>query len=188
MTLEALPRRPRLVMLDRDGVLNVLIEALYVCSIEQLIVIDGAAAAVQRLATMADVCVVTNQSAVGRGMITRPRLDAIHAELARRLGMLSLRFFVCPHAPAESCACRKPRPHLLLEAMRLYRARPHECVFAGDSATDYLAARACGVAFVLLQTGNGVRDGAAVPADVPRLASVAALADAVAPRPRTVVA
>ena len=63
--------------------------------------------------------------------------------------------FVCPHAPWEGCACRKPRPRLLLRAMDALGERPERCLTIGDGHEDLLAAAAAGVPFVLVRTGRG---------------------------------
>src|ERR671936_600808 len=107
------------VLLDRDGVL-VRSRRDYLRSPLELDLLPGAAEAVLRLkAAGHPVMVVTNQSAVGRGLISIEQVDAIHAALSERLaekGAAVDGFFVCPHTPWEGCACRKPQPGLLHEA------------------------------------------------------------------------
>ena len=115
----------KLVLLDRDGVLNE-DRADFVKAPGELVLVPGAAAAVARLTGAGiRVAVCTNQSCVGRGIITADRLELIHAHLRNLLAREGARvdaFFVCPHAPWDNCECRKPSPGLLREALRWFNA------------------------------------------------------------------
>lgn len=161
------PAGLRLVLLDRDGVLNEDRDD-YVKSVAELRVIPGAGAAVARL-NRADlrVVVVTNQSAIGRGIVTTAGLDAIHAALADRLaadgGALDA-VLVAPDHPDRATDRRKPGPGMLLEAMQRFGIPPGAAIFVGDQPTDAEAARRAGVPFLLVRTGKGARTEALLPA------------------------
>src|SRR5688572_5747103 len=107
------------VFLDRDGVINEN-RANYVRVVDHVRFIPGALAAVARLAQLeCAIVVVTNQSSIGRGLVTLAVSDAINAhvrEHIERAGGRVEAFYVCPHAPDEGCACRKPEPGLLVGA------------------------------------------------------------------------
>jgi histidinol-phosphate phosphatase family protein len=103
------------------------------------------------------VIVVTNQSAVGRGMITEGGLAEIHDHLkasARRSGGRILDILHCPHPPEAGCDCRKPRPGMVSAACRRHGIDPAKSVLIGDSAKDIECARnaGCGRA-ILVRTG-----------------------------------
>lgn len=144
------------ILLDRDGTINCE-RADYVRSVDQLVLLPGALEALARLAALdARILVVTNQSCVGRGVITRETLDEIHRHLedtVRAAGGRIDGFFVCPHRPDEGCDCRKPAPGLLLRAMGEHGLAPDECVMVGDSLSDAGAALAAGVPCLLVRTG-----------------------------------
>jgi D-glycero-D-manno-heptose 1,7-bisphosphate phosphatase len=146
----------RLVILDRDGVLNE--DRLdYVKSIPELILIPGAADAVARLnAARIPVVLATNQSCIGKGILSENQLEEIHAAMEDRLnaagGWLDAIFF-CPDAfPSPR---RKPAPGMLLEAMAMFDVAPHETVFIGDALRDLQAAQAAGCRAMLVRTGQG---------------------------------
>jgi len=150
----------RLVLLDRDGVLNEDRED-YVKSPAEVIMIPGSARAVARLNRAGfKVALCTNQSAVGRGIITRERLDQINAhirdQLAKEGGRIDAIFF-CPHRPEENCPCRKPKPGMLLEALRRFGANAADTPMAGDGLRDLQAAKAAGCKRHLLRSGNGAK-------------------------------
>ena len=146
------------VLLDRDGVINE-DRPGYVTRWEEFRFLPGALEALATLSA-ADLrlAVVTNQSAVGRGLLPRETLDDIHERMLTHCatgGIAIEGVFACHHAPWEGCGCRKPRPGLLLQAMAALDERAQSCVAIGDSVEDLLAAQAASVPFVLVRTGRG---------------------------------
>lgn len=106
------------------------------------------------------VIIVTNQSAVGRGIISLSEAEAINQRLVAEIkaagGQIDA-VLMCPHAPQENCACRKPRPGLLLQAAELYSIDLKNSILIGDAVSDLLAGQAAGVQkTVLVRTGRGV--------------------------------
>lgn len=110
--------------------------------------------------------IVTNQSGIARGLITRKGLELIHARLLklfRGAGVRIEAIYVCPHLPegtvktyAKRCACRKPKPGLLKRAARELRLDLRKSVTIGDSPRDVAAGRKAGTRTVLL--GKEARD------------------------------
>ena len=147
-----------LALMDRDGVINEN-RADYVTRWEEFRFLPGALdglTALQRLGLR--LAVVTNQSAVGRGLLSARTLEEIHRRMLAHCdvqGVTIEGIFVCPHAPWEGCDCRKPRPGLLWEAMAALGEPPERCVAIGDGHEDLLAARAAAVPFVLVRSGRG---------------------------------
>lgn len=148
----------RLVLLDRDGVLNE-DRADYVKSPAELILLPGAAAAVARLNRHgAKVAVVTNQSAVGRGIIDTDMLERIHHKMTSQLatdGAHLDAILVAPDAPDAATERRKPGAGMLREAMATFGVDPADTVMIGDSARDLLAAAKAGCRRLLVRGGHG---------------------------------
>ncbi|WP_218574656.1 HAD-IIIA family hydrolase [Reyranella sp. CPCC 100927] len=173
----------RLVLLDRDGVINN-DRPDSVKSPDELVLLPGAAAAIARL-NEADVrvAVVTNQSVVGRNIISMQMLDRIHSELRTRLAREGARLdaiLVCTDPPDRPSPRRKPEPGMLLEALRLFRAGAEDTPMIGDDLRDLQAAKAAGCRRVLVRTGKGTKvQAAGVPADLLPVAVRADLAAAV---------
>lgn len=151
------PAPRRAIFLDRDGTL--LPEAGALGDPERVRLLPGVGTALRLLDRAGwPLVVVTNQAAVGRGVVAPAALRAVHArlrELVRAEGVELAGIFVCPHAPEEDCACRKPRPGLVLDAAaELGLVRPGSWL-VGDTAKDVAAARAAGVRAALLSSGWG---------------------------------
>lgn len=147
-------RRPRLVLLDRDGTLNRKApEGDWVKRVEELELLPGAARAVRRLNDAGiPVAVVSNQRGVAVGLIAPDELERIHAALAERLAAEGARLdaiYHCPHERGE-CDCRKPQPGLLVRAAADFDVPLAETAMVGDSDSDVEAGRRAGAATVQL--------------------------------------
>ncbi|UXY15166.1 D-glycero-beta-D-manno-heptose 1,7-bisphosphate 7-phosphatase [Chitiniphilus purpureus] len=154
----------RLLILDRDGVINE-DRRDFVKSPEEWLPIPGSLDAIGELSRSGWTLVVaTNQSAIGRGIISMDTLNAIHSKLHRAVaqsgGHIEAIFF-CPHAPDDGCGCRKPLPGMVLEVARRFRVNAADCIMVGDSLRDLQAIAAVGGRPVLVRTGNGARTEAA---------------------------
>lgn len=145
---------PSTVFLDRDGVINRRRIADWVRSPEQLELLPGALEAIARLSRAGwRTVVVTNQSAVGRGLMTSEDVDRVNAHLVacvERAGGRLLGILVCPHAPTDGCACRKPGVALFERAVTTWGIELSDAVMIGDAASDIEAARRAGVGIALL--------------------------------------
>jgi D-glycero-D-manno-heptose 1,7-bisphosphate phosphatase len=153
------------LILDRDGVLNQ--EAPdhgYILRPEDFQWLPGALQALVSLSALgARISIATNQSAVGRGLMTAQDLDRVLAamlEQARAAGARISGVFVCMHAPEAHCDCRKPAPGLVLSAVRDSGIPAARTLLVGDDVRDVEAARCAGVAAVLVRTGKGRRAAA----------------------------
>ncbi len=141
-------RRMKLVILDRDGVINHDSDQ-YIKSPAEWKPIPGSLEAIARLTQGGyRVVVATNQSGIGRGLFDMATLNAIHDKMHRAVGLAGGRIdaiFFCPHAADADCDCRKPKPGLLLEiAAPLQRRALPSVPMVGDSLRDLQAAAAVG--------------------------------------------
>lgn len=160
-------RRPA-VFLDRDGVLNEN-RADYVRTWQQVAFLPGVFQAMQRLAAGPFVVVVvTNQSAVGRGLMSAETLAAINQGIVREVQQAGGRIdavYACPHTPADGCACRKPQPGMLLAAAQALHIDLARSYLVGDAVSDLHAALAAGCQPVLVRTGRGTKQIARLAVD-----------------------
>ncbi|MFU8768456.1 MAG: D-glycero-beta-D-manno-heptose 1,7-bisphosphate 7-phosphatase [Desulfotignum sp.] len=149
----------RVVFLDRDGVINQ-DSPHYVRHPDAFHFIPGSRQAIALLTRHGfDIILITNQSVIGRKMVTPRTLDLIFDKLCQGIdaaGGRILDIFFCPHTPDAGCDCRKPLPGLFFQARDRYAIDLSRSLMVGDSATDIMAARSagCGRA-VLVATGNG---------------------------------
>jgi histidinol-phosphate phosphatase family protein len=160
------PSRLDAVLFDRDGTL---IENVpYNGDPARVRPFDEARPALDRLRSAGvRIALVTNQSAVARGLISRDDVDAVHARLVELLGPFDA-IAVCPHGPDDGCACRKPAPGLVLDVLRRLGVAADRAALVGDIGSDVAAARAAGVRGVLVPTRETKR--AEVAAAVPDVA------------------
>ena len=146
----------RAVFLDRDGVIN-RNRNDYVKRWEEFVFLPGVLEALRQLArTQLLIIVVTNQSAINRGLVSMENVQEIchrMAEEIERNGGRINAVFVCPHRPDERCKCRKPRPGLLLEAAERFQLDLQQCYLIGDALSDIEAGLNVGCKVVMVRTG-----------------------------------
>ena len=157
----------RLVLVDRDGTINVRRPDGYIDRVEDVVFLEGSIGAFAKLARAGiGSAIVTNQAGIGRGLVQPADVARVNAHVLQTLrahGADVEHVYCCPHAPADDCACRKPRPGLLLRALRERDVAPENAVLIGDSASDVAAGQAAGVRTILVLTGRGREDRDACP-------------------------
>lgn len=140
-------------LLDRDGCLTV--EAGHLGDPDALVPIAGAQDAVARLVDRdIRLAVVTNQSAIARGVTDEPGMARMHARLVDLFPGVEA-VYHCPHHADDRCACRKPSPVMPAAAVYDLGLSVMRTWFVGDHLTDTAAARAAGLGTRLLLTGHG---------------------------------
>jgi HAD superfamily hydrolase (TIGR01662 family) len=148
--LVAPSRRRRLlaVLFDRDGTL---VEDVPYNGDPALVrPKPGARAALEQLRRRSiPIAVVSNQSGIGRGLLTPAQVEAVNRRVDELLGPMAA-WLVCPHAPEDACRCRKPLPGLVLEAAARLGVPPERCVLVGDIGADMEAAEAAGARGILV--------------------------------------
>ncbi|GGO84714.1 D-glycero-alpha-D-manno-heptose-1,7-bisphosphate 7-phosphatase [Wenjunlia tyrosinilytica] len=93
--------------------------------------------------------VVSNQSGVARGLLTRQQVEAVQRRIEQFLGPFDV-WVVCPHGTGDGCGCRKPAPGLVLTAAECLDVHPSRVAVIGDVGSDVEAARAAGARGVLV--------------------------------------
>ena len=155
------------VFLDRDGTL--IEERGYLDRMELLSVFPWTADALRLLQRAGyALVVITNQSAVARGIIDEAFLDDVHRELSARLargGAAIDRYYHCPHlaeAPLkqyrQACRCRKPGPGMIEQACRDMNLDPARSFMVGDRALDVACGAAAGTRTIRVRTGHGLHE------------------------------
>lgn len=146
-----------LLLLDRDGTLNV--EVDYLANPDELELLPGAVESIRRAHELGwAVAVVTNQSGLARGYFDQEDLDAVHARLNKLIeegGEKLDGIYICPHSPSDNCDCRKPKPGLLIQAAEELHGNLSLSVMVGDKIADLTAGANAGTHVVLVRTGYG---------------------------------
>jgi D-glycero-D-manno-heptose 1,7-bisphosphate phosphatase len=149
----------RFVVLDRDG--TMIEECGYLAWPDQVKLIPGAAAALRKMTDMGlGLAVITNQSAVGRGLFGEDRLKEIHDRFFQMLAAEGVHLdglYYCPHKPEDECWCRKPSMGLMQKAAEELGFDLRTCFVIGDKMTDIEMGRQAGAVTFLVRTGYGAQ-------------------------------
>ena len=158
-------RQAKLIVLDRDGVINYDSEQ-FIKSPDEWRPIPGSLEAISRLNHAGfRVVVATNQSGLGRGLFDMATLIAINDKMHKALAQIGGRIdalFYCPHTADSACGCRKPKPGMLIEIGNRFGVELTGVPCVGDSVRDLQAAAAVEAQPILVLTGKGektLRDG-----------------------------
>ncbi|MFH0863368.1 MAG: D-glycero-beta-D-manno-heptose 1,7-bisphosphate 7-phosphatase [Candidatus Altiarchaeota archaeon] len=150
------------VFLDRDGTINKHTTG-YVTSWKMFRFLPNSLEALRELArTDYKVIVVTNQSAVARGLMSRENLEDIHERMLSHVEEAGGRIdaiYVCAHHPDERCACRKPLTGLLELAKETFDLDLKKSWMVGDNTKDAVTGKKTGCRTILVETGYGGKDG-----------------------------
>ena len=154
----------KLIILDRDGVLNFDSDA-FVKSPQEWRPIPGSLEAVARLNQAGyRVVVATNQSGVARGLFSMSTLNAIHQKMHEAAQLVGAHFdavFFCPHANIDNCDCRKPKAGMLHALATRFEVSLKGVPTVGDSLRDLQAGFVAGCKPHLVLTGKGEKTRAA---------------------------
>ncbi|KKW09095.1 MAG: D,D-heptose 1,7-bisphosphate phosphatase [Candidatus Kaiserbacteria bacterium GW2011_GWA2_49_19] len=150
----------RAVMIDRDGVINN--DGDHVWKIDQLKILPRVSEAIQMLNDHGwIVIVITNQPVVARGWATEADVEALHAEIGRRIAPARIdRWYYCPHHPEATlpeyrldCPDRKPKTGFILRAQKDFSLALPECYVIGDLPADIKMGTDSGCRTILVKTG-----------------------------------
>jgi len=163
------PAEIRLVVLDRDGVINR--ESVdFVKSADEWIPLAGSIEAIARLSEAGfSVAVASNQSGLARGLFDEDALTEMHGKLRSLVadaGGHIDHIAICPHGPDDNCDCRKPKPGLLHQIGEQLSVSLVDVPVIGDSLRDLQAARSACARPILVRTGNGRKTDDRLPEDL----------------------
>jgi len=155
------------IFLDRDGVINCRRPGDYVLNWSQFLFVSGIQAALKQLSALhLPMIVISNQAAVGKGLLNPLALQEITAQMQQTLladGVSLAAVFYCTHRADENCDCRKPRPAMLLRAANEFNIDLSRSIFIGDSASDIEAGLAAGCKPVLFGSTHFEGPGNSLP-------------------------
>ena len=148
----------KVVILDRDGVINVDSDA-FIKSPDEWVALPGSLEAIARLNQAGyRVAIATNQSGIGRGLFDMNALNAMHLKMHRQAAAVGARIdavFFCPHTAEDQCECRKPKPGMLKMIAERFEVDAHYTHVVGDAMRDLQAGAALGHPTHLVLTGKG---------------------------------
>lgn len=141
---------PRVVLFDRDGTL--VRDVPYNGNPALVDPFPQAEAVLRKLRSRGiRTGVVSNQSGLARGLLSRSQVDAVNARIDELLGPFDV-WEICPHGPVDGCGCRKPEPGMIHSACARLGLRPAQAALIGDIGADVEAAAAAGARGVLVPT------------------------------------
>jgi len=153
-----MPLQKRFVILDRDGVINH-DSPLYIKSPDEWRPIEGSLKAISALVQAGiEIAVITNQSAIGRGLISEETLKNIHTKMTQAVEQAGGRIaaiYYCPHHPNDGCACRKPALGMLKRLEIEHGVLVDGIPLIGDKLIDIELAKRAGARPILVRTGYG---------------------------------
>jgi HAD superfamily hydrolase (TIGR01662 family) len=138
------------VLFDRDGTL--VVDVAYNGDPDEVRPFPGARRVLDELRSRGLATgVLSNQSGIARGILTRGQVESVNARVEDLLGPFDV-WEVCPHADEDGCLCRKPAPGMIHSACSRLGIDASEVAFIGDIGSDVEAARAAGARGVLVPT------------------------------------
>lgn len=145
----------RAVFLDRDGVINKVIlvngKAFSPKCFEEFEFIQGIESQIKRIKEAGFLVIVcTNQPDIARGKMCVREIEKMHSEIEYKLNVDDI--FVCPHDDRDNCLCRKPKPGMLINAMKKYDINLKESFLIGDGVKDIETAGNAGCKGILIET------------------------------------
>ena len=152
-------RLHKTVFFDRDGVINKE-RPDYVKSVDELHIFPNVAENVKILKNSGFmIVVITNQSAINRGLMTHDDLNKIHFAIQNHLQKKGTKidaFYYCPHRPDENCECRKPKPRLFFKASKELNLDLKNSWMIGNNESDIQAAEFAGCKSVKINNSSKI--------------------------------
>jgi D-glycero-D-manno-heptose 1,7-bisphosphate phosphatase len=150
-----------IVILDRDG--TIVVDRHYLSDPAGLEFLPGAVEGLQSLHAQGHrLILITNQSGIGRGLVTLGQLEAIHERLRAMMSAAGApleAIYYCPHAPEADCECRKPRTALISRAAAELGFEPSEAVVIGDKVSDIDFGHRVGATTILISPEPATSSG-----------------------------
>ena len=152
----------KLLILDRDGTINKDSKG-YSYNMRSCSLFTDVYKLFEMIDTIVNICVVTNQSGIGRGFYKESEMHEFNAQINKLIKTKTNhnginKFFFCPHKPSENCECRKPKNKLIIEALNFYNCDAKDAILIGDKISDCIAGISAGVDSFLIHRENEISD------------------------------
>jgi len=141
------------VFVDRDG--TIIEDRDYCSDPNDVKVFPGVPEALRRLKSNGfKIIIITNQSGIGRGLLTLEQYRTVETEVLGQLGanLIDATYF-CPDLPGQHSICRKPAPGMIIEATREHQIDLSRSFLVGDKEIDIECAHNAGVRSIRVKTG-----------------------------------
>lgn len=149
--------KKRFVLLDRDG--TTIEHKHHLTDVNDVKLIPKVATAIKKLKKLGlGIIIMTNQSVIGRNLISLSELDRIHKKILHLLSAEGAHIdgiYFCPHIPEDNCKCRKPKTGLVERAAKKHKLDPKLSFVVGDSTADIELGKNIGATTILVRTGYG---------------------------------
>jgi len=153
------------VFLDRDGTINE--DTGYPKEPEQIRLINGVGPALKALQDRGfRLVIVSNQSGIGRGMLNEDEAKRVHRRVLSSLSEYGVQIdaaYYCPHAPDESCSCRKPLPEMVFRAADDLNIDLGQSFLVGNKQSDIETGKRAGCRTILLVSHETDKDAGTSP-------------------------
>ncbi len=146
------------LFLDRDGTL--IEDVGYLSDIKNISFIPGVFDALRVLQKRYTLFIVSNQSGIAKGLLTREQVDEVNRyinSILQKEGITIREWYICPHDRQDGCNCMKPAPGFLLQATEKHHIDLHTSYVIGDHPHDPATAEAVGAFGLYVLTGHGMR-------------------------------
>lgn len=147
------------VILDRDGVINEH-KKPYVINYKQFRIIKNSLRGIYKLSKNKFlIAIATNQSCVGRGIVSKKVIEKIHSQFLKKLKKIGIKiyeFSVCYHHPIQNCKCRKPKTGLITNILNKKNYSINQKWLVGDNIIDLIAGDKADLNLILVKTGLGL--------------------------------
>jgi histidinol-phosphate phosphatase family protein len=150
----------KIVFIDRDG--TIIVEKDFIKSLDEIQFIPGSVEAIKNLKVLGyKIIVVSNQSGIGRGILTEKMVKEVNDSFIHQLrerGTPIDALYYCPHSPEDDCDCRKPETGMIRRAVTEHKLNLDNAVVIGDKLSDIEMGRRIGAKSILVLTGYGKKE------------------------------
>ena len=151
----------KVVFLDRDGVINKEKDDDYIKKVEEFELLPQVGEFLEKIQRLGyQLVIITNQSAVNRGLLTHSELNKIHETMKNQLSLFDVNIsgiYYCPHRPDENCECRKPKTKMFSLAIQEHEIDIDKSWFIGDKKTDLEAGMCIGLKTLQIEKNGSLK-------------------------------
>lgn len=144
------------IFLDRDG--TIIFDRGYLKNPDEVEFFPGTFSSLQKLQNKFKLFIITNQSGISKGITSKDEVKLVNdyiVEVLKLQGIVISDVFCCPHSTEDKCICKKPNPHFILQAAKLYNLNLENSYIIGDHPSDVECGQNAGINSIYLLSGHG---------------------------------